>query len=199
ELNMPLWQPQSSSRRLDGSAAYRSSDYSRSGRIETWKLRIDYQGLENFRLRAPKLRDGREPTFQELFDNRGGGGATVDDPLTHTTYPTSARSGGNPRLAPEVANTQVFGLVYEPARIPGMQLSTDWYEVDVRDAVDTLGAQRIVDGCYIDNLSSFCGLIERDAASNLIVLIENGYVNVAKARVEGVDFEVAYGTETDFF
>src|SRR5690606_40545564 len=26
-----------------------------------------------------------------------------------------------------------------------------------------------------------------------------GYVNVAKARVEGVDFEVAYGTETDFF
>lgn len=199
ELNMPLWASQSSSRRLDGSVAYRSSDYSRSGRIEAWKIGIDYQVLEQLRLRATKSRDVREPTFQELFDNRGGGGATVDDPITHTTYPTSARSGGNPRLAPEVANTQVFGLVYQPNRIPGLQLSTDWYEVDVRDAVDTLGAQRIVDGCYIDNVSSFCSLIDRDSTSNLIVLIENGYVNVAKARVEGVDFEAAFRTELDLF
>ncbi|HEX7082264.1 MAG TPA: TonB-dependent receptor [Gammaproteobacteria bacterium] len=199
ELNMPLWDSPSSSRRLDGSAAYRSSDYSRSGQIEAWKIGLDYQVLEQLRLRATKSRDVREPTFQELFDNRGGGGATVDDPITHTTYPTSARSGGNPRLRPEVADTHVFGLVYQPRRIPGLQLSTDWYEVDVRDAVDTLGAQRIVDGCYIDKVNSFCSLIDRDPASNLIVLIENGYVNVAKARVEGVDFEAAYGTEPDFF
>src|SRR5690606_20233769 len=50
ELNMPLWLSQSSARRLDGSAAYRSSDSSRSGRIEAWKLGLDYQILENLRL-----------------------------------------------------------------------------------------------------------------------------------------------------
>lgn len=199
ELNMPLWISSNNAQRLDGSAAYRSSDYSRSGRIETWKIGLDFQLFEDLRFRATKSRDVREPTFQELFDNRGGGGATVDDPITGTTYPTSARSGGNPNLNPEVANTQVFGLVYQPGWLQGLQLSTDWYEVDVQDAVDTLGAQRIVDGCYRDGVGSFCGLIDRDSTSNLIVLIENGYVNVAKARVEGVDFEAAYRAETNFF
>ncbi len=197
ELNVPLWQ--AATRRLDGSLAYRSSDYSRSGRIEAWKVGLDFQLLEDLRLRATKSRDVREPTFMELFDNRGGGGGTVDDPLTNTTYPTSVRAGGNPNMRPEVANTLVAGLVYTPSRLPGLQLSADWYEVDVRDAVSTLGGQRIVDGCYRDNVASFCTLIERDPTSNLIVMIENGYLNVAEARVEGVDFEAAYRTEPDFF
>lgn len=199
ELNMPLWVADTGSQRLDGSAAVRTSDYSRSGRIETWKLGLDFQVFQDLRLRATRSHDVREPTFQELFDNRGGGGATVDDPINNTTYPTSARSGGNARLNPEVADTQVIGLVYEPSWLQGLQLSTDWYEVDVDDAVSTLGAQRIVDLCYIDKVTSFCDLIQRDSASGLIVLIENGYVNVAKARVEGVDFEAAYRAEPNLF
>lgn len=199
ELNVPLWQASTGAQRLDGSAAFRSSDYSRSGRIDVWKLGLDFQVFEDLRLRATKSRDVREPTFQELFDNRGGGGGTVDDPITHTTYPTTVRAGGNPNMRPEVANTLVVGLVYTPGWLEGLQLSTDWYEVDVRDAVGTLGAQRIVDGCYRDNVASLCALIERDPASELIVLVENGYVNVAKARVEGVDFEASYRLEPDVF
>ena len=199
ELNIPLWQAGSGERRLDGSAAYRASDYSRSGRIEAWKLGLDLQVTSDLRLRATRSRDVREPTFQELFDNRGGGGGSVDDPVTGTIYPTSVRSGGNPNMRPEIANTTVAGLVYAPRWLDGLQLSADWYEVDVRDAVGTLGGQRIVDGCYRDNVASFCQLIERDPNSGLIVMIENGYLNVAKARVEGVDFEASYRMEPDFF
>lgn len=70
--------------------------------------------------------------------------------------------------------------------------------MDVQDAVSTLGAQRIVDGCYRDNVASSCPQIHRDSTSNLIVMVENGYLNVAKARVEGVDFEAAYRTDVDF-
>src|SRR5690606_18068339 len=47
--------------------------------------------------------------------------------------------------------------------------------------------------------ASFCQLIERDPDSGLIVMIENGYLNVAKARVKGVDFEASYRIEPDFF
>ncbi|MES2627253.1 MAG: TonB-dependent receptor [Pseudomonadota bacterium] len=197
ELNVPFWQSGGGSQRLDGSASFRSSDYSRSGRIETWKIGLDFQVFEDLRLRTTKSLDVREPTFQELFDNRGGGGGTVDDPVTNTTYPTSVKGGGNARLLPEVANTLVAGVVYAPSWLDGLQLSTDWYEVDVRDAVGTLGAQRIVDGCYRDNIASFCPMIHRDPASNLIVMVENGYLNVAKARVEGVDFEATYRTDVD--
>src|SRR5690606_3858788 len=73
ELNAPLWEARTAAQRLDGSVAYRSSDYSNIGRVEAWKLGLDFQVFDDLRLRATKSRDVREATFAERFDQQGSG------------------------------------------------------------------------------------------------------------------------------
>jgi len=198
ELNVPLWESASGSQALDSTLAYRSSDYSRSGRIESWKLGLNLQVYDDLRLRFTKSRDVREPTFMELFNNRGGAGANVEDPLTGNNYLVTASGGGNPNLKPEIGNTVVAGFVFEPSWLDGLQFSTDWYKVEIEDAVSSLGAQRIVDGCYLLGDTGLCSSIQRNA-DGLITKIDNGYLNVAQAKVEGVDVEVIYRAEPNLF
>src|SRR5690606_25735753 len=67
EINVPIWEATSGFQRLDGSLAFRQSDYSNIGRIESWKAGLDFQLFEDLRLRATKSRDVREATFRERF------------------------------------------------------------------------------------------------------------------------------------
>jgi len=198
EVVVPLWESGSGEQSLDTTLAYRSSDYSRTGRIESWKAGLNFQLIEDLRLRVTKSRDVREPTFFELFNNRGGGGANVEDPILNNNYLVTVRGGGNPVLRPEVGDTLVAGFVYQPSWLEGFQLSTDWFEVEIRDAVSSLGAQRIVNGCYLEGSPGLCSAIERGPGGE-ILKIENGFLNVAQAKVEGVDVEVAYRITPNFF
>jgi outer membrane receptor protein involved in Fe transport len=199
ELGVPIWKSESGAQAIDTSLAYRSSDYSRIGRVESWKVGVNLQAFEDLRFRVTRSRDVREPTFMELFNNRGGGGGNPEDPLTGNSYLVTVRAGGNPDLKPEVGNTTVAGFVYQPSWLEGLQISSDWYKVEIQDAVSSLGVQRIVDGCYLQGDQSLCASITRDPATNLITLISNGYLNVAQAKVEGVDTEIVYRAEPNFF
>ncbi|HEX7235873.1 MAG TPA: TonB-dependent receptor, partial [Gammaproteobacteria bacterium] len=75
EFNLPLWQAENSAQRLEVDVAARSSDYSTSGRIESWKTGLNLQVAEVLRVRGTVSRDVREPTFAERFDVQGGGGS----------------------------------------------------------------------------------------------------------------------------
>src|SRR5690606_8109053 len=81
EVNVPLWESASGAQRAGATVAYRSSDYSSSGRVESWKVGLELQAFEDLRLRATKSRDGREASFAERFD-RQTGGATIANPWT---------------------------------------------------------------------------------------------------------------------
>lgn len=199
ELNAPIWESSTGFQSLTGSLAYRSSEYSRSGRVESWKLGLDFQVFNDLRLRATKSRDVREPNFSERFDAQGGGGSIDDPRFGGQEFQITSVSGGNPDLEPEKADTVVAGFVYQPSWLPGLQWSTDWYEVEIQDAVGTLGLQRIVDECEINNVQQLCTQITRDANTGVIGRIFNVFLNVAQANVEGVDMEVAYQTEPDLF
>lgn len=199
ELNAPLWEAQSGDQRVDGSAAYRSSDYSSVGRVESWKLGLDVQLHQDLRLRLTKSRDVREASFSERFDMQNGGASIVDPRLGGATFTTVVVAGGNPNLRPEKADTVVAGFVYQPSWLDGLRLSTDWYEVKIKDAVGTLGAQRIIDECEINGVQSLCGQIGRNPADSSINVIYNTFLNVDQAKVEGVDMEVAWSYEPNFF
>jgi outer membrane receptor protein involved in Fe transport len=199
ELGVPLFQSASGAQNADMSLAFRRSDYSRTGSIDSWKVGLNLQVFEDLRLRLTRSRDVREPTFFELFNNRGGQGANPTDPLFGgASNLVTVRAGGNPNLKPETGNTMVAGFVYQPSWFDGFQISSDYYDVKVEDAVSSLAVQRIVDDCYINNDQSMCALITRDPVNNQITLIYNGFLNVAQARVKGVDTEIVYRAEPDF-
>ena len=196
ELNIPLWESASGAQSLGGNLAYRSSDYSSSGRVESWKVGFDLQLFEGLRFRATKSQDVREASFAERFDIATSG-ALVEDPFTDSlNVNITTMSGGNPNLRPEYADTNVVGFVFEPSWLAGLQISTDWYQVNISDSVDTLTVQQIVDQCY--ETGELCQNLERDANGTLVRVLAP-YLNLAEARVEGVDLEAVYRFEPNFF
>ncbi len=200
EANVPVWEASSGNQRLDTTFAFRQSDYSHSGKIDSWKLGGEFQVMEGLRLRVTKSRDVREPTFGEQFESTGGG-ANITDPVSKTSYTITQLAGGNPNLLPEYANTITAGVVWAPTFanwIDGFQISADWYEIDVKGRVGALGGQRIIDDCSAGD-TSLCGYVVRSPVTGLIERVLNVNLNVAGSLTEGVDIEARYNMEPDFF
>lgn len=194
EFIMPLYA--SGDRRLELNLAGRRSDYSLGGEITSYKAGIDFTVNEALRLRTTLSRDVREATFSERFDLQGGGGSVEDPAFNDAQFQITVTTGGNPNLAPEEADTLTAGFVYQPRRVPGLQFSADWYRIELSDAIGTLGQQRIVDECFESGV--LCDLVQRDA-NGIITNVKNVFLNVDKALVRGIDYELLFRTEPDFF
>jgi outer membrane receptor protein involved in Fe transport len=195
EFNLPLWE--SGPRRFELDVAGRRSDYSTSGGISSYKTGINLSIAEFLRFRATSSRDVREPTFSERFDLQGGGGR-VNDPVNgNASVEITTASGGNEFLRPEKADTTTAGFVFQPVKVGGLQLSVDWYEIDLKDAVGQLGAQVIVNECSQGVLER-CSLITRDPLTNAIGTVRNVFLNIDRAAVRGIDYEVLFNTEPNF-
>lgn len=196
EVNIPVWLSDSGNRRLGTSVAYRSSDYSSVGNVEAWKYGVDFQIARDVRLRATQSRDVREATFAERFDNSPGGGTISEDPQTGLTNVVITSTGaGNPSLRPEVADTLVFGVVYQPGWAEGLSMSVDRYEVDISDSIATLSDDDVVDECFFNNV--LCENVIRDSGGNLTRVLRP-YLNLDQAYVQGIDYEISYRREVDW-
>jgi outer membrane receptor protein involved in Fe transport len=193
EFNLPLWESASGAQRFELDLAARYSDYSTSGGINSHKAGINFQIAEPLRFRATASRDVREPTFAERFNLQGGGGSVIEN---GETFQITTTTGGNPDLAPEEADTVTAGFVFQPQNT-GFQFSVDWYEIDVDGFVGSLGVQRIVDECN-NGVTSLCGLIQRDPLTNAVTTVRNVSLNVNKAKVRGLDYELLWSTEPDW-
>jgi outer membrane receptor protein involved in Fe transport len=196
ELNVPLWQSRSGERGLGSSFAYRSSDYSNVGGFDSWKIGLDFQLHRDLRLRATRSRDVREATFAERFDNSPGGGTVLDTANNDRSSTITLTSAGNPDLRPEVADTTVVGLVYQPRWADGLRMSIDAYEVDISDSIATLGAQEVVRQCALYGL--LCQYVFRDDTGTLSRVL-SPYLNLDLARARGIDFEIGYMRDVNFF
>jgi outer membrane receptor protein involved in Fe transport len=196
ELNVPLWQSQSSEQRLGSSFAYRSSEYSSVGRVESWKAGLDFQLVRDLRLRATRSRDVREATFAERFDNSPGGGSVLDPARNQAQSTITLTNAGNPDLRPEAADTTVVGLVYQPRWAEGLRMSVDAYEVDISDSIATLGAQRVVDECFFNNV--LCQYVFRDG-QGVLSRVMSPYLNLDLARARGLDFEIGFQRDVNLF
>jgi outer membrane receptor protein involved in Fe transport len=206
ELNLPIWK-WGSGQRLGSSLAYRSSDYKRAGRQDSWKIGLDAQIVQSLRLRATKSSDIREPNFAEIFLTGTGGGSVID--LFRNNEQNNALTvlaTSNPALGAETGDTFTAGFVWQPTFaewIDGLQLSLDWYDIELTDAVAPYGAQRIVDDCFATGAASACNLIQRiattDGSVGAISRILNQNINADRARTRGVDLEIVWGFEPDLF
>ncbi len=202
EVNVPVWESSGGDQRLDIDVAGRRSTYDRSGAIDSWKIGGNLQVIDDLRLRLTKSRDVREPSFSELFDAQGSGATIIDPVFQGESTLINTIRGGNPDLNPEFADTKTVGFVYQPSFTPlleGLSLSVDAYDVDIKDAVSQLGAQRIVQECFSTQSPELCGLVSRDPATNRVNSVLDVWLNVAAARTRGVDVEMTLRKELDFF
>ncbi len=191
EVGVPLLKDLTFARLLDLNGAVRHTDYSTSGGVTTWKVGFNFEPTDEVRFRGTVSRDIRAPSLNELFSGQSQGIAPQIDPVTNLQRSIILLTGGNPNLLPERALTHTAGVVYQPAWVEGLRLSVDWYSIKVEDAISSLAASAILDGCYKQNQTSLCSQITRDA-NNVLTSVSATLINAAKTETSGVDFEAAY-------
>ena len=70
--------------------------------------------------------------------------------------------------------------------------------MDIEDAISQISQQDVVDRCFAGDTEQ-CSNIERDRNTGGITRVFRRFFNQDQAVVEGMDFEVAYRTELNFF
>lgn len=132
--------------------------------------------------------------FQQIGFNPNLGGNTYSyvDPLTARF---SGTISGNPNLSEETATTWTVGAQITPTFIPGLIVSVDYYNIELEDAINTVGAQDIVDNC-VDSATianGFCDLITRNPNTGGFTFLRQTSVNFARQETAGVEAALQYG------
>jgi len=190
EMSIPLARDTGFARSLDLDLAARFVDYSTVGSTSVWKVGLNYAINDSIRLRSTYSRDFRAPKINDLFAQANIRIGTVTDFLTNRTANVNFLIGGNPNLGPETAYTFTGGIVLEPSFIPRLQLSADFYDINLRDAIITPGQQEVVDRCGRGD-DVFCAGVLRDA-SGAITQVNASSFNAQTLKTRGIDFEASY-------
>ena len=104
--------------------------------------------------------------------------------------------GGNPNLSQETADTFTAGVVVEPHWIEGLQMSADYWRINVKGAVSTIPINTLLQNlCYdvaqTPGSNHFCNLIHRDQTGAL-TYVELTNQNVQAIRTNGLDMSISY-------
>src|SRR5690606_18586412 len=104
--------------------------------------------------------------------------------------------GGNPLAGPEESKSKTLGIVYSPSYVEGLDISLDWWSIDIENALATPTASEILNGCYALGNANYCDMLVRDTAPgvNQGVITDMFLVpqNVALVEAEGWDLNVRY-------
>ena len=190
----------------------------------TYKFGLEFAPIRDVRFRAAYNRAARAPNIQELFAPQfvgldGGTDPCGDAPVGPTDYGCLAQGlsvgqqptlnpaaqyngllGGNPLLNPEKATTKTIGVILEPSFLPRFALTIDYWNIEVKDAIQGFGADTILQDCIANSTATAvapsCALIHRNVAGSLW-LSSDGYVidvptNVGGIKTKGFDFNSSY-------
>ena len=196
EVLVPLLADKPFAEALDLNAAVRYAEYELAGGATTWKAGATYKINSEFRLRASKSRDIRAPNLLEVFlGSQLGSTANVRD---YSGYPNPAlvyrETSGNPELKPEESDTVSYGFSYQPNYAPGLSIGADYYDIEITDAISTISAEDLAQGCAAGN-QFYCSKIDfwpGDPTGKTIELIHQQPINVDTVVTRGVDIELAY-------
>lgn len=195
EALLPLARDIPFARLLELNGAVRYTDYSTSGGVTTWKVGGIWEPVSEIRVRATRSRDIRAPNVQELFSPTNTNFSSILDRRTGVNTLTPILRGGNAELTPEIADTFTVGAVFSPVGgfLDGLRLSVDYYDIQIRDAIGTVGAQTIANRCF-EGAQEFCALLEfeNNDPNGVISRVTDRFVNVNELKTRGLDFELAY-------
>lgn len=172
-------------------------------------------------VRAPTQSDLYSPLSQNFASvtdpcdigsiNNGTGGSTnrknnclaagvpvgfQNDPARTQTL--SYLDGGNSKLTAETSNSWTYGAVITPRFAPGLVLTFDYYNINVKSLIASLSLQTILNQCY-DSPSlnnQYCALLNpRNPTTHEFAtpyVGSSGPVNFARQQTRGLDADLSY-------
>jgi len=210
EMRIPVVSDMQYIQDLSLSVGYRYSSFSTSGAkaVRSYKYGVEYQPIDDVRLRASAQRAVRAPNVLELFQAQNVVLGNFSDPCAGTTptaslagcvasgmtasqYGTGAvdqcvsnqcnyLSGGNTALKPEVSDTKSFGIVLTPMFLSGFTATIDYFNIYVKDYIGIVQPTVALSGCTSLTNTALCSLIHRD--SNGTVASPQGYVSATNVN-----------------
>lgn len=221
ELDVPLLADVPAFQNLDLNIQYRSSDYSNFGTESVERFGLNWQIIDDVRIRATMSTAYRAPQVTDLF---GGGVVSFDffsDPCPVTATGDRAAncalagvplgtglaatqsavlSGGNPNLEPETADTSSIGIVFTPSFLEGFQMTVDYWDIEVEDLISRVTSDSILQACFggpaglaAPECSQFTPQVV--AAGLNISNMTNQLTNLTSVSTDGFDLGMQYEFE----
>jgi len=231
ELSLPLLKDLPFARELTLTGAARYSDYNTSaGSTFAWNAGGTWRPINDLRFRANYSRSVRVPTLDDLYSSPSQNFAFLQDPCDAlyigngtTNRPTNCSaqgipagyvntaaraastgylSAGNPFLTEEQSSSWTIGAVYTPSFLPGFSFTADYYNIQLKNRIETLGAQTILNQCYdLPQPNEYCLLLSarNPDFSFADPALTSAGINFAKGTARGIDFELNYSKRFDDF
>ncbi|WP_066959520.1 TonB-dependent siderophore receptor [Microbulbifer sp. Q7] len=223
ELLVPLLREAPLAQSVEFEAAVRGAEYStESANFTSWKTGLNWAFNDSVRFRTVLSKAVRAPQLGEMFLGTSIGYSDLTDPcdvLEIDGGPDDGRrkancqalgiedgwdsnlkgrrgrviSEGNDQLKEEEATTFTAGLVFTPTFVEGLNVSVDYFDIDMMDMIVRFGAgtnlAMCVDSETINN--DFCAQVVREDNGD-VYSVRDTYVNADAARRRGVDLELDY-------
>lgn len=125
-------------------------------------------------------------------------------PGTQTNTPFL--SGSNDQLVPETSTSKTFGVVWSPTFVDNLNLSLDWWNIKIENAITADTPTQVLADCYTRGIESRCNTAQDPARSRFVRDPNTGAItsfifapiNVGYNEVEGFDFDVNYRLDTEW-
>jgi iron complex outermembrane receptor protein len=167
---------------------------------------VDPKYIGALTLRGSYTEAFHAPTLFEMTPAGTQNFPLVKDPFSRLTPDQiEERVTGNPFMQPEVAYEWSYGIVYSPKWPKGLTLSADWWHIDLRSLISSLGAQFIID-------ANLPGLVFRTPPPpdtpplpngqpdrGPVTLVIDPNENLSGAIFEGLDYEAIYILDSSIF
>jgi iron complex outermembrane recepter protein len=175
ELRVPILSHMSFADDLVFHGAYRFSDYSSTGGVNTYAMDLQWAPTPDFRLRGSFQRAIRAANIIELYNSQTVTNQSVVgvDPCAgpipsaslaqcENTHVTPSEYGhivqcpagqcsmlveGNPNLTPEISDTVSYGTTFTPTFLPGFSASVDYYQIIIHDEISVIPMPTILQEC----------------------------------------------------
>lgn len=235
ELGIPILSGKPGAENVSAVASMRYTSYDISGSETTYKAGINWGFTPSVALRASYGTSFRGPNLFELFLADQTSFQFLSDPCLEyenstdptivancsslgipgdyrpIVFDTLVSSGGailpdgTTTIRPETSDSWSAGLLLTPVDTR-LALAIEYFEIEVNDEIDSLGAQQILNACYSHvNFPNnpYCGLIERNGPDGanpfLLTLVNDRFRNIDSQTNRGVDFLLSYGTDLGSF
>jgi outer membrane receptor protein involved in Fe transport len=147
---------------------------------------------------AENLENGPDPATRQANCLAAGLDPTFQSTSAQASFHQA--SAGNVELKNERSNAWSVGTIITPRFIPGLTISADYLDIKLKDAITSLSATSVVNGCYdspdFPN-NDFCGRVHRDEDGNLD-FIQTSYFNAAEYHYQGILGSLDYRARTPF-
>jgi outer membrane receptor protein involved in Fe transport len=115
----------------------------------------------------------------------------------NSTNQYNGRTGGNPKVQPETADTVTFGVVLEP--MSNLTITVDAFKLKIKDAIQSANAQTVFSQCLTTGNPLYCNMVHRDSLGSLWLLqsgyVEAGTTNIGSQGTSGLDLGASYRTK----